>query len=71
MSIVNNVLLLLKIEVKEEMRADIITASINPLSPVGIIPNTNLGKAIFEQPARDPHTSSHLSGSPHPTVSEI
>jgi hypothetical protein len=41
------------------------------LSPVGIIPNTNLGKAIFEQPARDPHTSSHLSGSPHPTVSEI
>lgn len=42
-SMVKMVLLLLKMDVKEEIKADIITDNINPLSPAGINSNTSLG----------------------------
>uniref|UniRef100_A0A0B6ZRS2 Uncharacterized protein n=1 Tax=Arion vulgaris TaxID=1028688 RepID=A0A0B6ZRS2_9EUPU len=48
-SIVNIVLLLLKIEVREEIRADIITDNIRPRSPAGISSNTKVGNAMFVQ----------------------
>jgi hypothetical protein len=65
------VLLLLKIEVSDEMRADIITANISPLSPVGMILSTSFGKAIFVQPFSLSHTSIHDLGSAQATSSEI
>lgn len=42
-SIVKIVLALLKIDVKDDMRADIMTAIIKPLRPLGISFNTSLG----------------------------
>ena len=49
MSMVKMVELLLKMEVREEMRADIITASIRPRRPSGISRRTRVGKAMLEQ----------------------
>ena len=40
----------LKIEVKEDMRAASITASIKPLNPSGIFSFTSLMKAMLEHP---------------------
>merc|ERR1711962_1680023 len=67
MSIVKIVEAELKTEVREDMRAAIITASINPLAPVGIRSRTNRMKAIFVQPDLDSQISSHFLGSEHPT----
>ena len=43
MSIVKIVLALLKIDVNEDINADIITAIIKPFSPFGISSNTSIG----------------------------
>ena len=66
MSIVKMVLLLLKMEVREEMRADIMTANIKPRSPSGIRRSTNVGKAMLEQ-LSCPQLSWQTAGSAHPT----
>ena len=66
---VNIVLLLLKIDVNDDTKADIMTANMRPLSPTGMIFKTSLGYAILVQPALLPHISIHWSGSPHPTSS--
>ena len=50
-SIVNNVELELKTEVKDDISAEIITASIRPRAPPGNLSITSVGYAIFEQPS--------------------
>ena len=52
MSIVNNVLEELKIDVKSDINAANITEIMIPRSPSGITPRTKRGKAILEQLAR-------------------
>ena len=62
MSIVNIALLELKIEVKEDIKAAIITANMSPLAPGGISSITSLGYAILEQPLGLPQIDIHSSG---------
>ena len=50
----------LKTEVREDMRAAIITASISPRSPVGMRSRTRRMKAMFVQPPFDSQICSHL-----------
>ena len=49
----------LKIEVREDMRAASITASIIPLAPVGINSVTSFTKAMLVQPLLLPQILSH------------
>ena len=49
-----------KTEVREDMRAAIITASISPRSPVGMRSRTRRMKAMFVQPPFDSQICSHL-----------
>jgi hypothetical protein len=49
----------LKIEVREDMRAANMTASIIPLAPVGINSVTSLTNAMLVQPLLLPHILSH------------
>ncbi len=64
-SIVNMTEHELNTEVSEDIRAAIMTATINPLKPLGITSIINLGYAIFEQPFSLPHIVLHFSGSLH------
>ena len=65
MSIVKITLHELNTEVSEDIRAAIITATINPLNPLGITSIINFGYAIFEQPFSLPQIALHFSGSLH------
>ena len=49
----------LKIDVKEDMRAAIMTASIIPLAPVGISSVTSFTNAMLVQPLLLPQILSH------------
>ena len=60
MSMVKMVEAELKTEVREDMRAAIITASISPRSPVGMRSRTRRMKAMFVQPPFDSQICSHL-----------
>ena len=68
-SIVNIVLAELKIDVNEDISADIITASISPLAPSGIKSIINFGYAKFEQPFSLPQYFLHTAGSAQATSS--
>ena len=57
MSIVNSVLALLKTDVSDDIRADIITASMRPLAPSGSRFTTNLGYALSPQPYSFPQAA--------------
>ena len=69
MSRVKMVELELKMEVREDMRAASMTASIRPLTPTGIFSFTSLTKARFVQPALELQTRMQSSGVAHPTSS--
>ncbi len=66
MSMVKSVLLELKMEVREEMRADIMTASIRPRRPSGMRRSTSVGNAMLEQLSW-PQFSWQTAGSAQPT----
>ena len=69
MSIVKSVDAELKMEVRSDIRAASMTASITPLSPSGMMPRTRAGKAVLLQETGLPQTASQIAGSTQPTVS--
>ena len=52
----------LNIEVREDMRAAIMTASMRPLRPEGIRSSTSLMYAMLVQPDSEPHFLRHSAG---------